>query len=194
MATGLSIEPPTPWSMAKNAISQLEAGSDAAEQRGGREHDQAHANTRRRPSLSAHRPGQHQQARERQRVGVQRSTARPDTGGVQLAPDRGERDVDDRVVEADDQQAHAADREHQPPAPAGQLELWLARHRCGFAGIGGHPRPPDISCQAPSHVPPAAPPRRAAEGRRPGSPGARVARALSLSASGIHRGSRAATG
>ena len=72
--------------------------------------------TRRRPIRSAVDPASMQQAREHQRVGVDRPL-QPGERRVQVVMDRRQRDVDDRRVETDDQQAHAADAR----APAGVL-------------------------------------------------------------------------
>jgi hypothetical protein len=48
---------------------------------------------------------------------------------VQLSPDRRQRDVDDRDVEPDDEQAQTADREDADAAVAGErdggLLMWL---------------------------------------------------------------------
>ena len=74
------------------------------------------------------RAAQHEQAREHHRVGGGRPLQRRDRR-AEVAPDRRQRDVDDRHVHPHDQQAHAADREHEPRP--------RARHRVGRAGLRG---------------------------------------------------------
>ena len=116
IATGLSIEPPTAWSIRK-AISIAERGREAAQQRGDGEDREPGLEHAAAPEAVAGGAAEDQQAREHEGVGVDDPLQARDVG-VQLAADRGQGDVDDRVVEPDDQQAHAADDEDQPPAAA----------------------------------------------------------------------------
>ncbi len=63
---------------------------------------------------------------------------------VQFAADRGQGDVDDRVVHRHDQQAHAADRQdRQPPAVA---ELGCTVHAC--TSSSGRPADPGGECRS----------------------------------------------
>ncbi len=96
---------------------QTEVRCDAAQQRSEREENQAQREHTLAAQTVAHRARQHQQARQHERIGVDRPLQARHRR-VQLTPDRRQRDVDDRVVQPDDQQAHAADREDQPPARA----------------------------------------------------------------------------
>ena len=88
---------------------QLDARGQAAQERGQREH--AETRDEGAPATEPVRGGarEHQQARHHDRVGADRPL-QPRDAGVQLAPDRRQRDVHDRDVEPDDEQAQAADR------------------------------------------------------------------------------------
>src|SRR5579872_2549727 len=58
------------------------------------------------------RAGQHQQTRQHERVGVHRPL-QPGDRGVQLPADGRQCDVDDGGIQADDEQAEAADDQHE---------------------------------------------------------------------------------
>ena len=108
----------------------LDSGREAAGQRGEREHRQTELEHARAAETIGGRAAQHQQAREHDRVGGRRPLQRRDRS-AEVAPDRGQRNVDDRRVHAHDQQAHAADREDQ----AGSRACYRARRRaCGRDG------------------------------------------------------------
>ena len=94
---------------------QAERGGDAAQQRRDREDDEPRLEDAAAAEPVPGGPAEDQQAREHERVGVDDPLQARDTC-VQFATDRGQGDVDDRVVEPDDQQAHAADHEDQPPS------------------------------------------------------------------------------
>ncbi len=95
-----------------------EAGRQAAQQRSEREQGQSDLEGTAAADAIAGRSGQHEQARDHQRVRGDDPLQSRDRG-VQLMLDRGQRDVDDRDVQPDDEQAHAADRKHEhPPGPA----------------------------------------------------------------------------
>ena len=96
---------------------QLETRRQSAQQRAERERRQADLKDAPATDPVGGRSGQHQQAREHERVGVDRplqARQRRGEGSV----DRGQRDVDDRRVEPDDQQAHRADGENHKPFAA----------------------------------------------------------------------------
>jgi hypothetical protein len=66
-----------------------------------------------------------EQAGEHERVTVD-GPLQPGHRGVQITPDGRQRDVHDRAIQADDEQAGRADHEHQQAAPA--AELWQQYH------------------------------------------------------------------
>ena len=114
---------------------QLHGRGEAAQQRAEREQHQPELEDARASEAVGHRAREHQQAGEHQRVGVDRPLQLRDRR-VQFAADRGQRDVHDRVVEPDDEQAHAADREDQVAAAVGgrrRLSSPITR-----AGRSGH--------------------------------------------------------
>ena len=88
---------------------------EGGDRRSGAEHEQADHQRAAAAELVAHRARGEQQAGEHQRVGVddplQLAGAR-----VQLLDQRGQRDVEDRVVDAHDEQAEAEDGEDPPAA------------------------------------------------------------------------------
>ena len=91
------------------------ARSDAAQQRGGGEHDEADEEHALSPDEIADPAGEQQQAPERDQERVD------DPGEVRLAEaqvvlDRGKRDVHDRDVEHDHQLRQADDDQRRPPA------------------------------------------------------------------------------
>jgi hypothetical protein len=69
------------------------------------------------------RSGQHQQARDHEQVRVDRPL-QPGDGRAEVSPDRGDGHVDDRDVQPDDEQAQAADGQHQVAAPTAQLRQY----------------------------------------------------------------------
>jgi hypothetical protein len=71
------------------------------------------------------RARQHQETGQHERVAVDGPLQSGDRG-VQVPPDGRQRDVDDRAVQAHDEQARAADDEHEQAAPA--AELWQRYH------------------------------------------------------------------
>jgi hypothetical protein len=93
-----------------------ERRGEAAQQRAGDEHEQPDLERAPAPEAVGGRAGQQQQAGDHDHVRVDRPL-QPRQRRMQVAFDRRQRDVDDRVVHRDDQQAHAADREDQR-APA----------------------------------------------------------------------------
>jgi hypothetical protein len=105
-----------------------EPGGDRAESRADREGDQADLEGAPPAEPVAGRSGQHQEAGDHQRVGVDRPLGTGDRGAEVLL-DRRQRDVQDRHVEPDDQHAHAADREHQLTP-----HLSTIRHRASLSG------------------------------------------------------------
>src|SRR5216683_3225214 len=113
IATGLSIEPPIACSI-RNATSQPRPGA------------RLHSSEPRVNAASpvAGRAREHQEAGQDQRVRVD-GPLQPRDGGVQVALDGGERDVHDRVVEGDDDQAHAADGQDEQSPPSAWLRLRL---------------------------------------------------------------------
>jgi hypothetical protein len=117
IATGLSIDPPIAWST-RAAIRNSSVGA-TAQQRSQREQHQPGLEHLAPADPVRGRSRQHQQAGDRERVGVDRPL-KPRHGRVQRAMDRRQRDVHDRHVEPDDQQAHRADDQHQKPAPAAE--------------------------------------------------------------------------
>jgi hypothetical protein len=94
-----------------------QTGSHAAEQRAQREDRQPDLEHPAAAEPVGQRPGQHQQAGDGQRVGVNRPLQAAHRR-VQAALDLRQGHVDDGDVDADDEQAHAADRQHQV-APRG---------------------------------------------------------------------------
>ena len=119
MATGLSIDPPTAWTMRKT-MSSVEVGCQAAEQRArgeGHQPDDEGAPT---PEAVGGRAGEHEQAGQHQRVGVHRPL-QPRQRGVEVVADGGQGDVDDGDVDAHDEQAHGADEQDADAPPPAQL-------------------------------------------------------------------------
>src|SRR5579875_2722861 len=96
------------------------ARARAAQQRAEREQRQARLEGAPAADAVRGRPGEQQQAREHQRVRVDRPLQAGD-GRAQLTPDRRQRDVHDRAVQADDEQAQAADAEHEQAALAAEF-------------------------------------------------------------------------
>ena len=90
-----------------------DARREAAGQRRGGEQREAELEHAGAAQAIRGRPAQHEQAREHHGVGGGRPLQRRDRR-TEVAPDRRQRDVDDRHVHPHDQQAHAADREHEP--------------------------------------------------------------------------------
>ena len=119
IATGLSMDPPTACS-ARKAISQPSPGREAARQRAEREHGEPDLEDPAAAHPVRRRPGQHQQARDHYQVGVDRPLE-PGDRRVEVPADGRHGHVDDRDVQPDDEQAQAADGQHQVPAPTAQL-------------------------------------------------------------------------
>ena len=86
----------------------------------------------RRPKRSPRLPAGEQQAREHERVRVDHPLQLA-VGGVEVAHDRGDRDVEDRVVEHDHEQAEAEDGEDPPPPLVGAV-LRVGRSGCWSCG------------------------------------------------------------
>ena len=103
-----------------SADQQTEARGQRAQQRGEREHDQPGLERPLAADPVGRRARQHQQAREHQCVGVDRPL-KPRDRRVQRLVDRRQRHVHDRRIEADDQQAHRADREDQQSPSASKM-------------------------------------------------------------------------
>ena len=114
-AAGLSIEPPTPCSTRK-AMSQPRLGARLHIHEPRVNNDRADLEDRPAADPVGERAGQHQQGRQHDRVGGHRPLQAGDAG-VQVAADRRQPDVHDRVVQADHEQAHAADGQHERAAP-----------------------------------------------------------------------------
>src|SRR5215211_1640518 len=99
-------------------------GLDAAGERGRRrrqpEHDQPGEQRAPAPVAVPERAGREQQSREHERVGVDHPLQLADVR-VELSHQGGERDVDDRVVDDDHEQARAEHAEREParPGPGG---------------------------------------------------------------------------
>ena len=126
IATGLSIEPPIPCS-ARAAISQPSVGARLHSSEPADEQQQPELEDAPAPEPVGGRAGQQQQARDHEHIRVDRPL-QPRQRRVQVAADRRQRDVHDRVVHRHDQQAHAADREdRQAPAVAELRVPSLAR-------------------------------------------------------------------
>ena len=130
IATGLSIDPPIAWMM-RAAMSSPRLGATAHSSEPKENSGQAALEDTPTAEAVGRRPRQHQQAGDDQRVGVDRPL-QPRQRGVKRSVDRRERDVDDRGVQADDEQAHRADAEDDKPRPAIRHG---AIHPCG---VGTH--------------------------------------------------------
>jgi hypothetical protein len=119
IATGLSIEPPTAWIIRK-ATSQPRPGARLHSSEPTVNTARPAWNVLRRPIRSAVDPENIKQARQHQRVRVDRPL-QPGHGRMQLASDRRQRDVHDRAVQADNEQAQAANAQHEQATPADQF-------------------------------------------------------------------------
>ena len=104
-----------------------ETGREAAQQRAEHEHAQADAEDAAPLTRSHDRARQHQQAGDDERVGVD-DPLQPRYRRVEVAADRGQRDVHDRRVEADDQQRQAEDG----GSAAGAAGWYSALAACGL--------------------------------------------------------------
>jgi hypothetical protein len=102
-----------------------QAGREAAQQRPEREQHQSDLEGLAAADPVGGRACQHQQARDHQRIRGH-DPLQPRDAGVQVVLDRGQRDVDHSDVEPDDEQAHAAGREHEHPPGATQVSGHIA--------------------------------------------------------------------
>ncbi len=112
---------------------RLAVGGDAAGERGEPEHEQRHHEHPALPEVVGGAPAEHQEARERDRVGVD-DPLQFGRGEAEARLDRGQRDVDDGEVEDHHELRHAAHSQQQPHAPARPAGLgrgWRRRHRAG---------------------------------------------------------------
>ena len=126
--TAEATAPPIPWTK-RPAISIPWLVEAAAEDRGGGEQDEPGEEDFLAPDEIAHPPGEQQEAAEGDQVGVDhpREVA---LGEVQVALNRGQRDVHDRRVEHHHQLAEAQHPERDPAAA-------LAARCLGGGGVAG---------------------------------------------------------
>ena len=110
-------------------------GRGAAQERADREEPEPDREDALAPDPVGDGAAQDQQRRQHDRVRVD-DPLELRQRRIQVAVDRRQRDVDDRVVQRDQQDAHAADREHLHPATAGQRDGSYAR-KARLAGLSG---------------------------------------------------------
>lgn len=128
MATGLSIEPPTACTM-RATTSHSRSGAREQSREPNENTTRPARKTFLRPIRSAVDPASISRD-ARTRVYASIVHWRPEVAGVQVAFHGGEGDVEDGVVEAHDQQAHAADREDEQTASLAQLWHAVMLRRC----------------------------------------------------------------
>ena len=141
MATGLSIEPPTAC-IIRNSTSQPSPGARLQSSEPSVNDRQAGLEGPAAADPVGGGAGQHQEAGQHQGVRVD-GPLQAGNRRVQVVLDGRQRDVDDRAVQADDEQAHAADRQDKCLAPAAELAA-------GHSGRGaGHPCSVSHPCSMP---------------------------------------------
>jgi hypothetical protein len=107
---------------------QLQAGRERAQQRAEAEDHQARHEDPLAADPVGRGAGEHQQRRQHQRVGVD-GPLQTGRARVQVALEGGQGDVQNGVVQTHDQQAHAADREHQQTPAVAQVGHAFQRSR-----------------------------------------------------------------
>src|SRR5579875_2472292 len=111
------------------------ARAEAAQQRAEGKDDQAGLECPLPAEPVASRAGHYQEAGQHEQVGID-DPLQPGYGGVQIPLDRRQRDIDDRRIQANDQQADAADGQDEVAAPG--------IHRRNLGPASCRPAPPTV--------------------------------------------------
>ena len=135
---GMMNAAPAPMT-ARRGDQRVDAAGVRGRRRGGAEHRQPGEQRAPAPVAVAERAGQQQQPGEHERVRVDDPLQLADVR-VEVAHERRQRDVDDRVVDDDREQAHAQHAEREPAAACAAHDVTAAGERAAALADAGSRR------------------------------------------------------